>query len=930
MSDAPNELGNSRRRFEKATYTPIKTLGPEDPNRGDALVRAALVRTLELMPEELTALRATVGDAAQAAIDTIRNAANAVTADSLLRSAAQLAQIPASVLASVAQALKEQRRGRVCIVLDGLRALDRGYVAATAAAVGPTPAAPVATTSAAPDGDNKTKASQAVVKTSRPSVDLGDVANLGATAIGALGADAAGGMTTTPSAYVDAWPLAATTAATGGNGSGSSTASSASPQLAALPAPGSLDPVTAAALGPALALRLPAVTAWAAANQPAALSQLQLQLASMVSLASTRDLGRALAEAQRRGRLVDLFLDALTRRPLEPVGLLHLERLEMTPLDVQRGELSYSLPLAPREKVTLAHKVWATTEQQFSEYIEDFFENYSEKGVAQSEDISMATQTQSDQQNGVSVSQTSAAANAVTITPPADGTQPQSVVDDSTSKSQSKSQSRAVTEKASARATQDHKVSFTVTTVSGIQDFTARVIENPHDDQAMQVDYYKRMQRWHSVLLRYGVRLTYDVVLPDPGRILRGRVLQMKEIVDALSSSFEFSLAVSDIKPKTYQQYAAQYGVTLPTPPEPMQTLQKSIKLNYPPFTPIQIGNQTFQLNESIDQVPMPDIPGGYYILAVQATIKAGTWDNVSPKWAEVFVGSQSSHVDAVNGRINAVLDFTLIDDRIIGPFSVNLMSRGIAAGSFDVTVSAVPSEATYDGWALRCWGLLHDAAFANWQAYRSQLRDRLSTLQRLVSAEDTVILRRREREQIMRLVLSWLFPGFDDANSVLEGLPNPGELDTGTWQKVMEYGEYIKFVHSAIDWDNVVVFLYPYFWDTFWHQADKLFLDHPDPIHREFLRAGAARVVLAVRPGFEAELVSLLDQGQLGTLANGGQRFQKVIGDVQRANAAYEQSTSTSGEDPPLPGVAIGQWHDFTPLGALEIDVSLKKVATT
>jgi hypothetical protein len=60
-------------------------------------------------------------------------------------------------------------------------------------------------------------------------------------------------------------------------------------------------------------------------------------------------------------------------------------------------------------------------------------------------------------------------------------------------------------------------------------------------------------------------------------------------------------------------------------------------------------------------------------------------------------------------------------------------------------------------------------------------------------------------------------------------------------------------------------------------NQRLKLFLDHPDPTHREFLRAGAARVVRAVRPGYEEERVSLLDQGQLGLL-DAGNRFKKVI----------------------------------------------------
>jgi len=102
-----------------------------------------------------------------------------------------------------------------------------------------------------------------------------------------------------------------------------------------------------------------------------------------------------------------------------------------------------------------------------------------------------------------------------------------------------------------------------------------------------------------------------------------------------------------------------------------------------------------------------------------------------------------------------------------------------------------------------------------------------------------------------------------------------------------------------------------------------------PDAIHREFLRAGAARVIIAIQPGFEDDVVSLLDQGQLGNLPDTS-RFAKVVKDVQDANAAYAQTTQRGGptEDPKQPGVLIGSWTDYTPTSALDVQVTLQSVA--
>ena len=209
----------------------------------------------------------------------------------------------------------------------------------------------------------------------------------------------------------------------------------------------------------------------------------------------------------------------------------------------------------------------------------------------------------------------------------------------------------------------------------------------------------------------------------------------------------------------------------------------------------------------------------------------------------------------------------------------------------------------------------------ARWAQHRSYLRDRLSMLQRDIAADDTVRLRRMEREAIMRTVLEWLFPGFEDASSVLASLPSPGSLDPGRWQQVMQYGEYIKFVQTAIDWNNVIVFLlYPYFWDTIWHEPEKLFLKHPDAIHREFLRAGAAREILAIQPGYEQQVVSVLDQGQLGTLPNGS-RFQASIDYVTTTNAGFQPDPNNGAAEP---GALIGTWTDFTPSSALDIETTV------
>jgi hypothetical protein len=62
-----------------------------------------------------------------------------------------------------------------------------------------------------------------------------------------------------------------------------------------------------------------------------------------------------------------------------------------------------------------------------------------------------------------------------------------------------------------------------------------------------------------------------------------------------------------------------------------------------------------------------------------------------------------------------------------------------------------------------------------------------------------------------------------------------------------------IRFLEQAFEWENMAYIFYPYFWgrkDPYWKQ--KILTEDLDSSFEDFLRAGAARVQLPVRPGFE------------------------------------------------------------------------------
>src|SRR6201999_3870529 len=85
-----------------------------------------------------------------------------------------------------------------------------------------------------------------------------------------------------------------------------------------------------------------------------------------------------------------------------------------------------------------------------------------------------------------------------------------------------------------------------------------------------------------------------------------------------------------------------------------------------------------------------------------------------------------------------------------------------------------------------------------------------------------------------------------------------------------------------------VLFFTYPYFWDdnTLWDF--KKFLFHPDSTHRTFLRAGAARALLTIRPSFEPSFTILIESGAFNTLP-GSHPYVTIAQEIQDfANTNY------------------------------------------
>jgi hypothetical protein len=562
-------------------------------------------------------------------------------------------------------------------------------------------------------------------------------------------------------------------------------------------------------------------------------------------------------------------VDAFERHmPVQPVGALHLERLEMTPVGVEHGELVHSVPLTPHETVNISHREWTVTTQTFESIVTDSFEGFSETGVTDKTDLSQAIENETKHDTSLDVNGSVTAtynggAYSVTAAAAVDYSDKNSV--QNTIK-QSIAHSQTVTRHASARTRKDHKTSFKVSSVAGAEDLAVRTLTNP-TDKAIRVDYFQMIRKWRVDLIRYGLRLTYDLVIPDPALDMIGRVKELQELEEWLSTAtFVFDQPIEEITADqdAWLKLETKYGIALDPPPPPTKT--------------VNIGQTVGKQDGNVFDLLALDVPADYKLTSgsLEMTVHGDgdhAWAIIAGRPLTIPPGG-TQHDIALIPPLDLGTRFSGQQGHFTIPWGGGNFDFAQFTGNF--TASVLPEVQA--AWRSKTWLALHDYAQERFNKILELANQRKAYLEDLISRFDALTLRKMEHEEVMKWVLDWLLPtGFPLTPNPIDkfgrpwqypepgiaqpSLPVPDQpivglqaqwLEPNARATMGEYGDYIKFLQNAIEWENMLFFVYPYFWDAYENWQFKRFLVHPDPVHREFLRGGAARVVLTVRPGYE------------------------------------------------------------------------------
>jgi hypothetical protein len=595
----------------------------------------------------------------------------------------------------------------------------------------------------------------------------------------------------------------------------------------------------------------------------------------------------------------------VTAHKTEPVGYLHLEKLFFEPQNVVEGELVQTIPLMPGETRRFTHTEWANTKSDYTKFVASSLEKAAEETLAETSELSDSTNTETQRDMALSVA-TNVSGSYGTVTFGASAG-----LNVSSSEQQSRAASatkkREVTQKASSRTKEERKIEFHFATEEGSSDLAFQEITN-QTEHPVSWAYHRLMTKWKVQLARYDVRLTYDLIVPDPANRLLRLHEELRRLRNAVATDDVFPVALDDVNQQTFQELAATFGVPLEPPPEIRIWVARG-------------ASHDVQKNDVKHPTLTLTAPSGYKFSGQAVVELAGNSNPSDSTGIAPYESLNKAQMQEVTGTYDWLYSYVGESD--------------LENGSVGITVRAetLVERVTYQQWRMSSWQRLRDAYIGERERKRAEWRRRIDEIEELLGASDALSLRKLEREEIMRVALAWLVgPQFDFYPDDLPG-PNPAESlgpDIGLYtnegqiqsdkvfNSFVRHGDVIRFLHQAIEWENVLYIVYPYFWthEARWQSKDEV--RHPDLVHQAFLRGGAARVILTIRPDFEKAFLAYQENGFLGGKLPQDHPYVTVA-DELRAMASTNYPY-TPAANPPNPKNIVDTWSEYTPTSGLAV----------
>jgi hypothetical protein len=452
------------------------------------------------------------------------------------------------------------------------------------------------------------------------------------------------------------------------------------------------------------------------------------------------------------------------------------------------------------------------------------------------------------------------------------------------------------------------------------------------------VGVYQFLEKeYECQIFNYGIREMFDFMVPEPASWIwhlekaPGNDVALPPAPPKLK---DFVASAQGIHLGNFREIAAAVGARGVEPPPP-QIKHTTISLKHG-----ETGDEGGKPQSVIDkEIPIPEgyVPWVATVRAVALTdddlnlaITVGTDTEVwSPRGSAV---TDLDGLDLGNGHFVFVIG-TSLSTTYDAQSKLPLHVVAFESNSYSVVVElqSARTDAWYEAWQIKTYDQLAQAARETQAAYDQQVADLRARARSEAAANAPVqfdappsehqrVIRNEFKKHCLSIITrQW----YSDPNGMQATDPPSFDFTIAATR-----GAFIRFFEQCFEWDQLQYVCYPYYWAQRDTWSERFRRSEVDPAFQEFMQAGSARVVVPVRPGFEAAVLHFLETLE----ATGVGEIWNGIGDPPGINSPLYVSIVREIQErtnAPLGEIAVGTpWKTQvpTPLAILRPDASLPR----
>ncbi|BAT60606.1 hypothetical protein GJW-30_1_03154 [Variibacter gotjawalensis] len=431
-----------------------------------------------------------------------------------------------------------------------------------------------------------------------------------------------------------------------------------------------------------------------------------------------------------------------------------------------------------------------------------------------------------------------------------------------------------------------------------------------------------------SQVFNYGIRTMFDFMVPEPASYiwhLESTPAADVELPPPPAALKTYLPGPTHVTPYNYASVAAIFGARGIEPPPP--TFKTAVAAVNHGETGDEEGKPRSVVEKEIA------VPEGYR--PVSAVVRAmALTDNeltlgITLGSASVIWRPSGGRVTAVGGghrlgAANIALSISAASYPYDAQSKLLLHVLAFESNAYSVVANVVfaRSQETFSAWQIQTYDLIAQAALEQQLKYEQKVEDLKAKA--AGAAANAAAQFGRAPSQNLKVVVAELKKHctsiltkqrYETFGAVVDGDPPYFNFDNAARQ-----GAFIRFFEQAFEWDQLQYVCYPYFWSRRETWSERFRRQDIDPTLLEFLQAGAARVVVPARPGFENAIIHYLETGEIWNGVSEPPRINSPLY-VSIIDEIKERTGASQGE---LPVGASWETIVPTPLVAIRAEDDL------